>query len=130
MADGVTFRQHYTTATPCGPARTSVVLTGLYMASHRMVQNGTPVDNRHDNLAHAMRRSGREAAMFGYTSSVPDPRGLSASRSQRYATSTARSPVFPISRLACRRTTPTWRMPRRAVMKSPQIARISGCPIR
>ncbi len=76
MADGVTFRQHYTTASPCGPARTSL-LTGLYLANHRMVQNGTPLDNRHDNLAHAMRRSGREAAMFGYTSSVPDPRGLS-----------------------------------------------------
>src|SRR5665213_2845021 len=43
-----------------------------------MVQNGTPLDDRHDNLARAMRRSGREAAMFGYTSSVPDPRGLSA----------------------------------------------------
>jgi len=75
IAEGVTFRQHYTTASPCGPARTSL-LTGLYMASHRMVQNGTPLDDRHDNLARAMRRSGREAAMFGYTSSVPDPRGL------------------------------------------------------
>jgi arylsulfatase A-like enzyme len=75
IAEGVTFRQHYTTASPCGPARASL-LTGLYMASHRMVQNGTPLDDRHDNLARAMRRSGREAAMFGYTSSVPDPRGL------------------------------------------------------
>ena len=75
IAEGVTFRQHYTTASPCGPARASL-LTGLYTANHRMVQNGTPLDNRHDNLAHAMRRSGREAAMFGYTSSVPDPRGL------------------------------------------------------
>ena len=76
IAEGVTFRQHYTTASPCGPARSSM-LTGLYMANHRMVQNGTPLDERHDNLAHAIRRSGREAAMFGYTSSVPDPRGLS-----------------------------------------------------
>lgn len=75
IAEGVTFRQHYTTASPCGPARTAL-LTGLYMASNRMVQNGTPLDDRHDNLARAMRRSGREAAMFGYTSSVPDPRGL------------------------------------------------------
>lgn len=76
IAESVTFRQHYTTASPCGPARTSL-LTSLYMASHRVVQNGTPLDSRHDNLAYAMRRSGREAAMFGYTSNVPDPRGLS-----------------------------------------------------
>jgi len=76
VSEGVTFRQHYSTATPCGPARTSL-LTGLYMTNHRMVQNGTPLDDRHDNLAHAMRRSGREAAMFGYTSNVPDSRRLS-----------------------------------------------------
>ncbi len=76
IADSVTFRRHFTTASPCGPARTSL-LTSLYMASHRVVQNGTPLDDRHDNLARAMRRSGREAAMFGYTSSTPDPRGLS-----------------------------------------------------
>lgn len=76
IAEGVTFRQHYATASPCGPARTSL-LTSLYMSSHRVVQNGTPLDDRHDNLARAIRRSGREAAIFGYTSSVPDPRGLS-----------------------------------------------------
>jgi arylsulfatase A-like enzyme len=33
-ADGVMFRNHYTQASPCGPARASI-LTGLYMFNRR-----------------------------------------------------------------------------------------------
>ncbi|MBM3598658.1 MAG: alkaline phosphatase family protein [Alphaproteobacteria bacterium] len=75
-AEGVTFRRHYTNATPCGPARTSL-LTGLYMMNHRVVRNGTPLDVRHTNLALEVRKSGTKPAIFGYTSNTPDPRGLS-----------------------------------------------------
>lgn len=75
-ADGVTFRNCFTNATPCGPARASM-LTGQYMMNHRVVWNGTPLDRRHTNIALEMRRLGYEPAIFGYTSSTPDPRGLS-----------------------------------------------------
>jgi arylsulfatase A-like enzyme len=54
-ADGVTFRQHYTQAAPCGPGRASL-LTGLYMMNHRVVQNSVPMDARHTNLALEMRK--------------------------------------------------------------------------
>jgi arylsulfatase A-like enzyme len=74
--DGVIFRNCFTNATPCGPARASL-LTGQYMMNHRVVWNGTPLDRRHTNLALEMRRHAYEPAMFGYTSSTPDPRGLS-----------------------------------------------------
>src|SRR3546814_10505709 len=36
--EGVTFRNHFTQAVPCGPARASL-LTGLYQMTHRAVQN-------------------------------------------------------------------------------------------
>ena len=35
--EGVTFRNHVTTAVPCGPARASLH-TGLYLMNHRQVQ--------------------------------------------------------------------------------------------
>jgi arylsulfatase A-like enzyme len=37
-SEGVTFAKHYTQAVPCGPGRASM-LTGLYMMTHRAVQN-------------------------------------------------------------------------------------------
>ncbi len=72
-SEGVTFRRHYTTASPCGPARTSL-LTGLYLMNHRVVRNGTPLDARHTNIAYELRKAGIAPAMFGYTSNVPDSR--------------------------------------------------------
>jgi arylsulfatase A-like enzyme len=76
ISDGVTFRRHYSTTSPCGPARASL-LTGLYAMNHRVVRNGTPLDARHTNLALEARKAGYKPAIFGYTSSTPDPRGLS-----------------------------------------------------
>lgn len=76
MAESVTFRRHYSTASPCGPARASL-LTGLYTMNHRVVRNGIPLDARHTNLALEARKAGYKPAIFGYTSSTPDPRGLS-----------------------------------------------------
>jgi arylsulfatase A-like enzyme len=73
-ADGVLFRNHYAQATPCGPARASM-LTGLYLMNHRSGRNGTPLDARHTNLALEARRGGYDPTLFGYTDSSADPRG-------------------------------------------------------
>ena len=72
-ADGVTFRNHFTQAAPCGPGRASL-LTGLYMMNHRVVQNAVPLDMRHTNLALEVRKGGYEPALVGYTTTTPDPR--------------------------------------------------------
>ncbi|MBX6321450.1 MAG: sulfatase-like hydrolase/transferase, partial [Rhodospirillaceae bacterium] len=71
---GVAFRRHYTQASPCGPARASL-LTGLYMMNHRSVRNGTPLDARFTNLALEARKAGYEPTLFGYTDTSADPRG-------------------------------------------------------
>ncbi len=83
-ADGVTFRQHFTQAAPCGPGRASL-LTGLYMMNHRVVQNSVPLDMRHTNLAIEMRQLGYEPALVGYTTTTPDPRETPA-RDPRFRT--------------------------------------------
>ncbi len=83
-ADGVTFRQHYTQAAPCGPGRASL-LTGLYMMNHRVVQNSVPMDARHTNLALEMRKGGYEPGLVGYTTTTPDPRATSP-RDPRFRT--------------------------------------------
>ncbi len=75
MADAVTFTRHFGQGTPCGPSRTSL-LTGMYLMNHRSGRNGTPLDRRHTNLALEARKLGYEPALFGYTDTTPDPRGL------------------------------------------------------
>ncbi len=72
-AEGVTFGRHFAQATPCGPARSSL-LTGLYLMNHRHVRNTVPLDNRHTNLAREVRKHGYEPALVGYTDTTPDPR--------------------------------------------------------
>ncbi|MBS0521590.1 MAG: alkaline phosphatase family protein [Proteobacteria bacterium] len=72
-AEGVTFRNHFTQAVPCGPARASL-LTGLYMMNHRAVQNTIPLDSRFTNLAKELRSGGYDPALVGYTTTTPDPR--------------------------------------------------------
>src|ERR1700743_972763 len=71
-AEGVTFRNHFTQAVPCGPARASL-LTGLYLMNHRAVQNTIPLASRFTNLAHELRRGGYDPALVGYTTTTPDP---------------------------------------------------------
>jgi arylsulfatase A-like enzyme len=73
-ADGVLFRQHYTQAAPCGPARASL-LSGLYAMNHRSIRNGTPLDARHTNVALEARKAGLEPVVVGYTDTSLDPRG-------------------------------------------------------
>ena len=82
--EGVTFRNHVTTAVPCGPARASL-LTGLYLMNHRAVQNTVPLDARHMNLGKALRLLGYDPALVGYTTTTPDPR-LTGPRDPRFTT--------------------------------------------
>jgi arylsulfatase A-like enzyme len=72
-AEGVTFRRHYAQASPCGPARASL-LTGMYAMNHRVVQNRIPMDAGILNLGEVLRRAGHLPALIGYTSWMPDPR--------------------------------------------------------
>ncbi|MFZ4709492.1 MAG: alkaline phosphatase family protein, partial [Zwartia sp.] len=76
-SEGVTFAKHYTQAVPCGPGRASM-LTGLYMMTHRAVQNTIPLDARHTNIAKEVRKAGYEPALVGYTTTTPDPRETDA----------------------------------------------------
>ena len=71
---GTLFRHHYSQATPCGPARASLY-TGLYQHNHRTVTNGTPLDDRHANIALEARKGGHDPVLFGYTDIAADPRG-------------------------------------------------------
>lgn len=72
-ARGTYFARHYAQAAPCGPSRASLY-TGLYQMNHRVVRNGTPLDNRFDNIARTMRRLGYRPTLFGYTDQAIDPR--------------------------------------------------------
>lgn len=72
-ADGVAFRNHYSVCAPCGPARASL-LTGMYMHNHRSVMNGTPLDQRHTNIALELAAAGYDPVLFGYTDTSLDPR--------------------------------------------------------
>src|SRR5262245_32578362 len=72
-SQGVLFRNHYTQASPCGPARTSLH-TGMYMMNHRSLRNGTPLDARHTNIALEVRKAGYDPVLFGYTDTSMDPR--------------------------------------------------------
>ena len=65
--------RHYSQATPCGPGR-ACLYTGTYQMNNRVVTNGTPLDARFDNVAHAGRRAGYRPTLFGYTDQGIDPR--------------------------------------------------------
>ena len=73
IEDGVLFRNHYSVSAPCAPARASL-LTGMYQQNHRVVRNGTPLDERHTNLAQELRKQGYKPTLFGYTDTSLDPR--------------------------------------------------------
>ena len=76
-ADGVAFTRHFGQASPCGPARASL-LTGLYACNHRSITNGTPLDARHHTMAELLRRHGHDPVLFGYTDTSVDPRQVQA----------------------------------------------------
>jgi arylsulfatase A-like enzyme len=72
-AAGVALRRHYSQATPCAPGR-AALYTGTYQMNNRVVANGTPLDDRFDNVARVARRAGYVPALFGYTDQGVDPR--------------------------------------------------------
>jgi arylsulfatase A-like enzyme len=74
-ADGTLFTRHYCQAAPCSPSRASLY-TGLYQMTHRVVQNGSPLDDRFANLAREARQAGYDPTLFGYTDQSADPRTL------------------------------------------------------
>ena len=76
-SQGTRFTRHYAQAAPCGPSRASL-LAGLYLHTHRSSWNGTPLDARFTNVALEARKAGYRPALYGYTDTTVDPRGLDA----------------------------------------------------
>nr|WP_319247245.1 sulfatase-like hydrolase/transferase [uncultured Celeribacter sp.] len=70
--EGTVFLRHYAAAAPCSPAR-AAMYTGLQQANNRVVDNGTPLAHRFDNIARAARRAGYLPSLFGYTDQTADP---------------------------------------------------------
>lgn len=74
-ADSVAFLNHFSQAAPCSPAR-ACLYTGTYQMTNRVCRNGSPLDDRFDNIARAARRAGYDPTLFGYTDQSADPRTL------------------------------------------------------
>ena len=72
-AGGVRLARHYAQAAPCAPGR-AALYTGTYQMTNRVVANGSPLDDRFDNIARAARRAGYRPTLFGYTDQGVDPR--------------------------------------------------------
>lgn len=70
---GVRFARHYSQAAPCSPGR-AALYTGTYQMTNRVVANGTPLDDRFDNVARVAARAGYRPMLFGYTDQGVDPR--------------------------------------------------------
>lgn len=75
-SESTVFLRHFGQATPCSPSR-ACLYTGLYQMTTRVVRNGTPLDQRHDNIAKMMRRAGYDSTLLGYTDQAVDPRTTS-----------------------------------------------------
>ena len=82
---GVRLARHYAQAAPCSPGR-AALYTGTYQMNNRVVANGTPLDVRFDNIAHAARRAGYLPALFGYTDQGADPRTIDDPSDPRLST--------------------------------------------
>ncbi len=72
-AAGVRLGRHYSQAAPCAPGR-ACLYTGTYQMTNRVVGNGTPLDDRFDNVARVARRAGYTPTLFGYADQGIDPR--------------------------------------------------------
>jgi arylsulfatase A-like enzyme len=70
---GTLLRRHYSQAAPCSPGR-ACLYTGTYQFNNRVVGNGTPLDDRFDNVARAGLRAGYRPTLFGYSDQGIDPR--------------------------------------------------------
>lgn len=71
--DGTLFSNHFTVASPCGPARASL-LTGLYLHHHGSLRNGIPLDSRCLTVAQLAAAVGYRPLLFGFTdTTLPGP---------------------------------------------------------
>ncbi len=73
MNEAVTFQNHFSVTSPCGPSRASI-LTGQYAMNHRSVRNGTPLPYDKPNLATEVRKAGYLPFLYGYSDTSMDPR--------------------------------------------------------
>jgi arylsulfatase A-like enzyme len=71
--NGTLLKRHYSQSSPCAPGRASLY-TGMYQMNHRVLANGTPLDDSFDNVARMAARNGYTPALFGYTDQSVDPR--------------------------------------------------------
>jgi len=71
--EGVRLARHFSQAAPCGPGR-AALYTGTYQMNNRVVANGSPLEDRFDNVARLARRAGYVPTLFGYTDQGLDPR--------------------------------------------------------
>ncbi|HUI05148.1 MAG TPA: sulfatase-like hydrolase/transferase [Acidimicrobiales bacterium] len=94
--EGVRFSRHYSQAAPCGPGR-ACLYTGTYQLNNRVVGNGTPLDDRFDNVARAARRAGYAPAVFGYCDQAADPRTTTGTGDRRLSTYQGFPPGFDIA---------------------------------
>jgi len=91
--DATTFSRHYSQAAPCSPGRASLY-TGTYQMNHRVCFNGSPLDDRFDNVARFARRRGYSPALFGYTDQGIDPRRATGINDPRLSTYQGALPGF------------------------------------
>lgn len=94
-AEGVLFARHHGQASPCAPGR-ACLYTGTYQMNNRVVGNGTPLDDRFDNVARLARRAGHDPTLFGYTDQAVDPRTVDDPDDPRLATYEGVLPGFTV----------------------------------
>jgi arylsulfatase A-like enzyme len=94
-AGGVRLARHYSQAAPCAPGR-AALYTGTYQMNNRVVANGTPLDDRFDNVARVARRAGRDPTLFGYTDQAVDPRTVDDAADPRLSTYEGVLPGFAV----------------------------------
>jgi arylsulfatase A-like enzyme len=94
-ASGVRFDRHYSQAAPCSPGR-ACLYTGTYQMNNRVVANGTPLDDRFDNLARAARRAGLDPTLFGYSDQGIDPRTVESPGDPRLSSYEGVLPGFTV----------------------------------
>jgi len=92
---GTLLRRHYSQASPCSPGR-ACLYTGTYQFNNRVVGNGTPLDDRFDNVARAGLRAGYRPTLFGYADQGIDPRVANGPDDPRLSTYEGVPPGFDI----------------------------------